>query len=74
MKADLLIDRFLLEQIAGDFLPFVSLEQRDHQQIAAEPVVIDLKVLLGIDIQRRRNEVFDGQNDTLGRREFSAER
>ena len=35
INKDLPIDRFVLEQIAGDLLPFDSIEQRDQQRIAA---------------------------------------
>ena len=35
VNADVPFDRFLLEQIAGDLLPYESVEQRDRQRIAA---------------------------------------
>ena len=35
MNADTPIDRLILEQLAGDLLPFESIAQRDRQRIAA---------------------------------------
>ena len=60
-------DRFLLEQIAGDLLPFESIEQRDRQRIAAGFLVVGPKVLLGVDAQQQRLDVAAEQVDTIGR-------
>lgn len=67
VNADVPFDRFILEQIAGDALPFDSIAQRDRQRIAAGFLVVGPKVLLGIDANRQRMEVADEQIDTLGR-------
>ena len=64
---DLPLDRFVLEQIAGDLLPFVSIEQRDGQRIAAGFLVIGPKVLLGNDEKNQRMEIADEQIDTIGK-------
>jgi hypothetical protein len=67
VNADMPFDRFLTEQIAGDLLPFESIEQRDRQRIAAGFLVIGPKVLLGNDAKERRMDVADEQIDTIGR-------
>lgn len=67
VNADLPFDRFLTEQLAGDLLPFDSLEQRDRQRIAAGFLVVGPKVLLGNDPNERRMDVADEQLDTIGR-------
>ncbi len=67
VNEDLPFDRFLLEQIAGDLLPYDSLEQRDRQRIAAGFLVIGPKVLLGNDGQNQRMEIADEQLDSIGR-------
>jgi hypothetical protein len=67
VNADLPFDRFLTEQLAGDLLPFDSLEQRDRQRIAAGFLVIGPKVLLGNNPNERRMDVADEQIDTVGR-------
>ena len=67
VNADVPYDRFLLEQIAGDALPFESIEQRDRQRIAAGFMVVGPKVLLGNNANNQRMEVADEQIDTIGR-------
>ncbi len=67
VNANMPFDRFVLEQIAGDALPFDSTEQRDQQRIAAGFLVVGAKVLLGNDPMRQRMEVADEQIDTIGR-------
>jgi PAS domain-containing protein len=67
INADQPFDRFVLEQIAGDLLPFDSLEQRDRQRIAAGFLVVGPKVLLGVDPHKQKMEVADEQLDTIGR-------
>src|SRR4029077_21082295 len=67
VNADLPFDRFLTEQLAGDLLPFNSIEQRDRQRIAAGFLVVGPKVLLGNDPKQRRMDIADEQIDTVGR-------
>jgi Protein of unknown function (DUF1549)/Protein of unknown function (DUF1553)/Planctomycete cytochrome C len=67
VNADLPFDRFLMEQLAGDLLPFDSIEQRDRQRIAAGFLVVGPKVLLGNDPKQRRMDIADEQIDTVGR-------
>ncbi len=67
VNADLPHDRFVLEQICGDLLPFDSVEQRDRQRVAAGFLVVGPKVLLGTDEQKQRMEIADEQIDTVGR-------
>ncbi|MEY3176590.1 MAG: hypothetical protein RLZZ436_4504 [Planctomycetota bacterium] len=67
INADLPYDRFLLEQLAGDLLPYETLEQRDRQRIAAGFLVVGPKVLLGVNPDRQRMDVADEQLDTIGR-------
>ncbi|HND55593.1 MAG TPA: DUF1549 domain-containing protein, partial [Pirellulaceae bacterium] len=67
VNADLPFDRFLAEQLAGDLLPFESIEQRDRQRIAAGFLVVGPKVLLGNDPNQRRMDVADELLDTVGR-------
>lgn len=67
VNTDMPVDRFILEQVAGDLLPFDSLEQRDRQRIASGFLVIGPKVLLGIEPERQRMDIADEQLDTIGR-------
>ncbi len=67
VNADMPFDRFVLEQIAGDLLPYDSIEQRDRQRIASGFLVVGPKVLLGNDPKNQRMEVADEQLDTIGR-------
>ncbi len=67
VNVDTQFDRFLLEQIGGDLLPYDSIEQRDQQSIAAGFMVVGPKVLLGNDAKNQRMEVADEQLDTIGR-------
>ena len=60
-------DQFLLEQIAGDLLPFESVEQRDSQRIASGFMVVGPKVLLGINPNKQRMDVADELIDTIGK-------
>ncbi|MEZ6128767.1 MAG: DUF1549 domain-containing protein [Planctomycetaceae bacterium] len=66
-NADMSYDEFLRQQIAGDLLPFDSIEQRDQQRIAAGFLVIGPKVLLGNDPNGRIMDVADEQLDTIGK-------
>ena len=67
VNADRGFDRFVLEQVAGDLLPYDSEEQRDRQRIGSGFLVLGPKVLLGNDAQERRMDVADEQLDTIGR-------
>ncbi len=67
VNADMPLDQFLLEQIAGDLLPYESIEQRDRQRIAAGFLVVGPKVLLGNDPNERIMDVADEQLNTIGR-------
>ena len=60
-------NRFVLEQIAGDLLPYDSISQRDQQRIAAGFLVLGPKVLLGNNEKNQRMEVADELIDTIGR-------
>jgi hypothetical protein len=67
VNRDMPYDRFLLEQIAGDLLPYESLEERDRQRIGAGFLLIGPKVLLGNDPENQKMEIADEQLDTIGR-------
>ena len=67
LNADLPYDQFVTQQIAGDLLPFNSIEQRDRQRIASGFLVVGPKVLLGVDVNKQRMDVADEQIDTVGR-------
>ncbi len=67
INADQPFDRFVLEQIAGDLLPYDSIAQRDRQRIGAGFMVMGPKVLLGNNPKNQRMEVADEQIDTIGR-------
>ncbi len=64
---DMPYDRFLTEQIAGDLLPYLSIDQRDRQRTAAGFLVVGPKVLLGVNPQRQLMDVADEQIETVGR-------
>lgn len=67
VNADMPFDEFLRQQIAGDLLPYETIEQRDRQRIAAGFLVIGPKVLLGNDPRERIMDVADEQIDTIGK-------
>lgn len=67
INAGMPFDRFVLEQIAGDKLPFATIEQRDRQRIGAGFMVVGPKVLLGVNPELQRMDVADEQLDTIGR-------
>jgi hypothetical protein len=66
LNEDLPYDAFLLQQIAGDLLPYESIEQRDRQRIASGFLVVGPKVLLGINPDLQRMDVADEQVSTIG--------
>ena len=59
LNEDLSFDGFLLQQIAGDLLPYDSIDQRDRQRIASGFLVVGPKVLLGINPDLQRMDVAD---------------
>ena len=63
---DLAYDQFLLQQIAGDLLPYQSIEQRDQQRIGAGFLVVGPKVLLGVNPKLQKMDVADEQLSTIG--------
>lgn len=67
INQDLPFDEFVLMQIAGDLLPFDTIEQRDRQRIAAGFLLVGPKVLLGNDERNQRMEIADEQIDTIGK-------
>lgn len=67
VNADMPFDRFLTEQIAGDLLPYDSIEQRDSRRIAAGFLLLGPKVLLGSDPNKQRMDIADEQLDTIGK-------
>ncbi len=67
IRNDLPFDRFVTMQLAGDLLPYNSIEERDQQRIAAGFLLIGPKVLLGNSEANQRMEIADEQIDTLGR-------
>ena len=67
VNADMPFDRFLTEQLAGDLLPFESIQQRDRQRIAAGFLVVGPKVLLSDNASQKKMDVADELIDTVGR-------
>jgi hypothetical protein len=67
VNRDAPFDQFVREQLAGDLLPYESLEQRDRQRIGAGFLLVGPKVLLGNDPANQKMEVADEQLDTIGR-------
>lgn len=64
---DMPYNEFLRQQIAGDLLPFDSVEQHDRQRVAAGFLVMGPKVLLGNNAKERIMDVADEQLDTIGK-------
>ncbi len=67
MNGDVPYDQFLREQIAGDLLPYDSIEQRDRQRVASGFLVVGPKVLLDVNTDLQRMDVADEQIDTIGK-------
>ncbi len=67
VNEDMPYDRFLIEQIAGDLLPYDSIEQRDQQRISAGFLLLGPKILLDTDKDVQRMDVADEQLDTIGK-------
>lgn len=64
---DMPFDRFVLTQVAGDLLPYETIEDRDQQRIASGFLAIGPKVLLGNIDANQRMEIADEQIDSIGR-------
>lgn len=60
-------DRFVLEQLAGDLLPFASEAEQHEQLIATGFLGIGPKVLAETDEAKMRMDMIDEQLDTTGR-------
>ncbi len=67
VNAGMPYDAFVTMQLAGDLLPYDTIEQRDTQRIAAGFMLVGPKVLLGNKEENQRMEVADEQIDTIGR-------
>ena len=61
------IDRFLIEQLAGDLLPFDGEAQQHTQLTATGFLSIGPKVLAEVDQPKMRMDIVDEQIDTVGR-------
>jgi hypothetical protein len=67
MNQDKPFDQFILEQLAGDLLPYDSEEQRTEQLIATGFLMVGAKMLSERDKEKLRMDVVDEQVDTIGR-------
>ena len=66
-NADKPFDRFIIEQLAGDLLPFDGEAQQHEQLIATGFLSIGPKVLAETDVAKMRMDIIDEQLDTTGR-------
>ena len=66
MNDDKPFDRFVKEQIAGDLMPYDSIEQRTEQIIATGFLMIGTKMLSERDKAKLRMDVVDEQINTVG--------
>ena len=60
-------DRFVVEQIAGDLLPYESDAQRTVQMVATGFLMVGAKMLSERDKEKLRMDVIDEQIDTIGK-------
>jgi cytochrome c553 len=60
-------DQFVIEQIAGDLLPYDSDAERSEQMIATGFLMVGTKMLSERDKEKLRMDVIDEQIDTIGR-------
>ena len=67
LNDDLPYDQFLLEQIAGDLLPYDTIEQRNRQLVATTFLMIGPKMLTERDKEKMRLDIADEQLDTISR-------
>ncbi|MFM9963881.1 MAG: PSD1 and planctomycete cytochrome C domain-containing protein [Planctomycetaceae bacterium] len=66
-NADKPFDRFVIEQLAGDLLPFANEAQQHEQLVATGFLGIGPKVLAETDEAKMRMDMIDEQLDTTGR-------
>ncbi len=66
-NADKPYDRFVVEQLAGDLLPFADDVQHAEQLIATGFLSIGAKVLAEVDESKMEMDIVDEQIDTVGR-------
>jgi len=67
LNGDKPFDQFVVEQLAGDLLPFDSQAQQHEQLIATGFLSMGPKVLAETDQARMRMDIIDEQLDTTGR-------
>jgi len=61
------INRFLMEQIAGDLMPYDTREQHNEQLVATGFLALGPKVLAEPDKMKMEMDIIDEQVDTFGR-------
>ncbi|MEM7010984.1 MAG: DUF1553 domain-containing protein [Verrucomicrobiota bacterium] len=64
---DMPYDQFLREQIAGDLLPFETVEQRNRQLVATGFLMVAPKMLTERNKPKMHLDIADEQVDTIGR-------
>ena len=67
LNDDLPYDQFLQEQIAGDLLPYDTIEQRNRQLVATTFLMVGPKMLTERDKEKMRLDIADEQLDTISR-------
>jgi hypothetical protein len=60
-------DQFIIEQLAGDLLPFENDEQQAEQLIGSGFLIVGTKMLSERDKEKLRMDVVDEQLDSIGR-------